>query len=204
MPFQAWGTGDPWLGTAISGGPPLIVPIEPWLGTQGARDLYVPGIHRLTFDKASVDPALFFTEFLRFGGQWNPENTGNRLPIITHETKLRRVSFDRRDIVTVAFTNEELEPANIEYSYEHGIDFGTFRLYTRHSLQQVADMKTELKRILQSMRMDPYGVVPGQGRDWLKVVQTDKKAEQTRKGFYYNELKVEVVARWRPILTARQ
>lgn len=156
----------------------------------------------LSLGRTSVEPATFFQDYLMRGGVWNPANTGGRMPIVVREELLRRVNLTRSDIVTVRFDAEEPEAVALGYTAENDLDRGIFRIFTRVSIDQVHLMKEELKRCLQDVRVRPFGVMAGQGADWLKVTRVTK-AERTSRALWKREVHVEVMRRYRPILTNR-
>lgn len=196
MPI-GWLVGEPWLGSQGVNPSFPNVDLQTWLGSDGIRtDL--EGLVTLSPLRQVVEPATYYANWLALPGNWDASRTDGVTPVIKVETRFRRVSFDKRDVVTVRYDLGAPEPADIGYDFEHDVETLTLMAFTRRGQVHAQLLYEEAKRLLLSIRRDPYGVHRGGGRDWLKLTQL-VPAQKVNRATWKMEATFEITVRWRPI-----
>lgn len=189
-----WQSGSPWL----TGG-------DVWGPSVDATDAEIPllgGLLPVAPDRQAIEPATFLIEWLDASNVWDPTRVNNSKPLFGPYEERRRVGFDRRDIILCRGDYNSNDPVSLAYEYENETETVVFSVWTRLGRDHSQLLVDELRRCLMLVRRDTMGLVTGQGRNWLKVIDVTK-AEYTSKRYWYREVRVDVLHRFRPILTDR-
>lgn len=114
---------------------------------------------------------------------WDATNTDGIFPKFYFAHDSKRFRAHGQDAVIVTNLEEFPTPASLGYNYENVMYSGNIYAITNRSYAAGVKMKEELRRVLMSVRINPFKDVsdPNSGVLWLKVRRYTDQAYRTKR-----------------------